>query len=452
MTIPNIIHQMWANYSIPDDLKVYQESIKTHHPSKKYVYMFWNDETINAFIKDNYHEFYERYNRITKNIIKADFARYAILYKFGGVYLDLDIEVYKNVFELFKKTSLYLCEEHPEHCKEFPFEKIISNWLIASPIQCTHLYNFMKLVLESHSNDPLHCSGPFMITKYLNTNNENVEILDYSLFGFMNKRQIWRLLDENKKVIQHKDSHGIHYYYGSWWKKKPTRKPVFTIITPTIGRRSLLKLKEQLKHESLPYVHLIMWDSKRAHDEPGGPLQPNEVCDENTFCYEINHPLYPEDVQKKTQKTPRMDVLLRAYGITMARSPYIKCMDDDTWPETDHLSRVLKFMMSNKLDFCHCYRKMWKRNGDCIGVDKFEAIGGKNKFGYTLLDNSSTFYNRKAANILCNIYLDYPIYGDDRLTYEPLMKYCSGKLLPDVLTNHSCQPHLETYFEQNCTV
>ena len=214
----------------------------------------------------------------------------------------------------------------------------------------------------------------------------------------------------------------------------------WTIVTPTVGRRSVLRLKEILKEETVPYVHFIMMDSKRDEDA----LTPEELEDDKTFVYDIRHPLYP-------QPNARMDVYLRGVGITMARTQYIRCCDDDAWPEAGHLSRVTEFMQKNNLDYTWCLRRMYDREGNKLGIDSFEAIGVKNKFGYNLLDNSSLFYNRRAALILSQVFLTNPIYGDDRLTWEPLNKFCKGDFLPEILTNHSAQPHLTEFFKQNCT-
>lgn len=215
---------------------------------------------------------------------------------------------------------------------------------------------------------------------------------------------------------------------------------VFTIVTPTVGRQSLLRLKDVLKCETVPYIHLILFDDKRCD----GALDPGDLEDARTFCYELRHPLY-------AGKSSRTDVWLRAVGLTMARTPYIKCCDDDTWPEANHLERVLQFMQANGLDFTYCLRRMWTRSGELIGIDRFEAIGDVNRFGYRLLDNSSLFYNRKAAAILREVFLTHQFYGDDRYTYDPLAAQCKGMRLDEVLTNHMAQPELENFFRQHCS-
>ena len=215
---------------------------------------------------------------------------------------------------------------------------------------------------------------------------------------------------------------------------------MWTIVTPTIGRKSILDLKEKLAKEELPYVHLVMMDSKK---DPNA-LAKEDIEDDRTFVYEIRHPLYP-------QPNARMDVYLRAIGILMARTPYIRCCDDDVWPEEGHLSVVTDFMEKENLDFTWCLRRMYTKEKEIIGIDRFEAIGEKNKFGYNLLDNSSLFYNQKAARILAQVFLNNPVYGDDRLTWDPLHQFCKGKFLDKVLTNHMAQPNLNDFFKENCS-
>lgn len=214
---------------------------------------------------------------------------------------------------------------------------------------------------------------------------------------------------------------------------------LWTIVTPTIGRKSIFRLKEQLAKETVPYVHLIMMDSKRDADS----VSPADLEDENTVVYDIRHPLYPEP-------DARMDVYLRGVGILMARTPYVKCCDDDAWPEVGHLSRAMEFMKSQQLDFTWCLRRMYDREGNVLGVDRFEAVGEKNEFGYNLLDNSSLFCNRQASLVAAQIFIQYPVYGDDRITWDPLHELCAGKGLPEVWMNHMAQPNLVNFFRENC--
>jgi len=76
---------------------------------ENYEYIFWDDEKMNVFISNYYPLFYEYlYKKFPYNIQKYDFARYLILYHYGGIYADLDYFCVKNFSKLidFKKVSI----------------------------------------------------------------------------------------------------------------------------------------------------------------------------------------------------------------------------------------------------------------------------------------------------------------------------------------------------------
>ncbi|EKG16492.1 hypothetical protein MPH_06268 [Macrophomina phaseolina MS6] len=86
--IPKIIHQTYANTSIPDHWKPAQRSCLDLHPD--YEYKFWTDDDANEFIAKEYPWFEETWKSYPHNIQRADALRYFVLVHFGGVYIDLD--------------------------------------------------------------------------------------------------------------------------------------------------------------------------------------------------------------------------------------------------------------------------------------------------------------------------------------------------------------------------
>ena len=97
--IPKIIMQTWKNHDIPDKWKISPKSIKKYMPDWKYVLM--TDEDNRAFVKKYFPDFLPYYDGFIHNIMRADAIRYMYLYKFGGIYMDLDFEVKHNLDSLF---------------------------------------------------------------------------------------------------------------------------------------------------------------------------------------------------------------------------------------------------------------------------------------------------------------------------------------------------------------
>lgn len=237
--------------------------------------------------------------------------------------------------------------------------------------------------------------------------------------------------------------------------------PVITIITPTLGNPTLIRLKKSLQYESIPFIHLILWDKNRCNNA----ISPKILEDKNTFCYEFTHPYHNYPGQ-------RNDVWLRGVGISLTNTPYVTFFDDDTWPNRGHLTKIINMFRKKKVNYINCYRRMWEdtnlnnnkyllnennntinnldlhKNLKLIGTDDFEATGELNKFGYTLFDNSSIYLKLEVARKIMNVFLNNQIYGDDRLT-SSIFDEEKGFCLKEVLVNHVAKPSLLHFFKNN---
>lgn len=224
---------------------------------------------------------------------------------------------------------------------------------------------------------------------------------------------------------------------------KYNSKPLITIITPTLGNPSIMNLINALEGEAIPYVHLILFDKNRVENG----LKPSDLHNgQTTFCYEF---LHPHLLKKENQ---RNDVWLRAVGISLANTDYVTFFDDDTWPDRNHLKKIINFIKVRDYGYTFCKRRMWEKTANnklsLIGTDNFEAIGIKNKEGYRLIDNSSLYMTIQTARMLIPTYLNNQIYGDDRITPDILDKNAIGGQYEEVLVNHIAKPILVNYFKK----
>ena len=91
--IPKLIHQTWKSSQLPAKWLPFVNKVKTLNPEWKY--QLWTDADNETFVKENFPDFYQVYQGFSKAIMRADVIRYLLMYKLGGVYLDLDYEVLK---------------------------------------------------------------------------------------------------------------------------------------------------------------------------------------------------------------------------------------------------------------------------------------------------------------------------------------------------------------------
>ena len=92
--IPKIIHQIWLGSPVPERYKEWMNSWRIHNP--EWLYILWTDETV-AYLK-LYNQ--ELYNKARNYGQKSDILRYELLYKFGGLYVDIDFRCLKP-FDIF---------------------------------------------------------------------------------------------------------------------------------------------------------------------------------------------------------------------------------------------------------------------------------------------------------------------------------------------------------------
>ena len=107
--IPKIIHYCWfGGNSLPDEYKKYIDSWKKLCPD--YEIKEWNESNYDVS-KNKY--MFDAYN-VKKWAFVPDYARFDIIYEYGGFYLDTDVELVKSLDELIELKG-YLGFETAEY-------------------------------------------------------------------------------------------------------------------------------------------------------------------------------------------------------------------------------------------------------------------------------------------------------------------------------------------------
>ena len=102
LTIPRKIHQIWLGPKpIPKLYKEYAKTWQSLHPD--WEYKLWQEEDIVSW------DFASKdlFNQASSYQEKADILRYEILYKYGGLYVDMDYKAFKKFDELHHIYHFY---------------------------------------------------------------------------------------------------------------------------------------------------------------------------------------------------------------------------------------------------------------------------------------------------------------------------------------------------------
>ena len=112
MTIPKVIHHIWMGDKKIPDINLYcVNSIKA--TNKDFEYRLWKDRDIDIVMKTEFPEYYEKFNKLPRMIMKIDMFRYFLMYKYGGLYTDMDYLMFKR-FNLLNEKVVIPCNREDE--------------------------------------------------------------------------------------------------------------------------------------------------------------------------------------------------------------------------------------------------------------------------------------------------------------------------------------------------
>jgi mannosyltransferase OCH1-like enzyme len=150
-----------------------------------YNYYLYDDKDMDEFVNKYYNgEISECYNKLNITVAKSDFWRYLVLYKYGGVYLDMDSSIEKPLNELIKEEDQAIITEEGN-----PYNYV--QWALIFSKEHPILKKTIELICDNiknnrYPNDIHKMTGPDIYTKAINeihkelfNNNLNHKDLNY---------------------------------------------------------------------------------------------------------------------------------------------------------------------------------------------------------------------------------------------------------------------------------
>lgn len=167
--IPKVIHTTWKTSEIPDKWKAADTACK--QILSDYTHRLWTDDEMESFVKTEYPDFYPTYKAYKYHIQRCDVFRLLVLYKYGGIYMDLDV-VCKQRLDNLLNYDLVLARSNN-------IKTVFANlFFMASPNNPFIGYCIQQLPkhVQSYSNSGKHfhvmySTGPMFITKMVNEYN-----------------------------------------------------------------------------------------------------------------------------------------------------------------------------------------------------------------------------------------------------------------------------------------
>jgi mannosyltransferase OCH1-like enzyme len=180
-------------------------------------YRLWIDEDRRQLMEETFPEFASRFRKIKQGIVRADIARYAFLYRDGGVYLDTDYKILRPLGEFVSTACLLPIEVGQLGDSDLK----LGNAVLAS----SKNHPFWRDLITDifHINDcgfdgcnPVLATGPLALTRFWLQNASRYPDIVTPAQSVFYPELAW----SNFSYRRSHNTHGVHLCWGSWRGKK----------------------------------------------------------------------------------------------------------------------------------------------------------------------------------------------------------------------------------------
>jgi mannosyltransferase OCH1-like enzyme len=225
--IPKNIFQSWYTRELPLLIQSRINIMKETNPD--YTYKLYTDADMDEFVNTEYKgEIANCYNKLNLIVAKVDFWRYLILYKYGGVYLDMDSHISVPLNEIIRPDdqAIITAETNPN---------LFAQWALFFNKKHPILKQLIELIVynintNKHPENVSKTTGPYAFSTA-------IKIYHYSLYNvILNHESItintdltyetnnisYRIysIDYNKKLIFKFPDWRLLYINKKHWKQE----------------------------------------------------------------------------------------------------------------------------------------------------------------------------------------------------------------------------------------
>jgi mannosyltransferase OCH1-like enzyme len=201
--IPKIIHYCWLSEDqIPEKLRQCMSSWK--EKLHGYEFMLWNfdrfDISVSIWVKQAF--------EVKKYAFAADFIRLYAVYRYGGIYLDTDIEVIKSFDDLLDSNIMLGYEDN--HTKDVEAGCIGAEKGSILIKKCLDYYNDRKFIKPNGDYDMIPL--PQIMRNIFNKIDTNISFHSADYFTAKNFR--------TGRITVTNNTYTIHHFAGSWLSER----------------------------------------------------------------------------------------------------------------------------------------------------------------------------------------------------------------------------------------
>ena len=232
MKIPKHIYQSWHSKTVhPNVQNNVIDVMKSKNPD--YTHEIYTDEEIDKFVHENYDgEIAECYDRIDIIVAKVDFWRYLLLYKKGGIYLDIDSSINNSIKD-------FIDEEDEAFITRESGDKFYAQWGLFFAKEHPIMKKTIELVVDNIKNNryphDIHkMTGPTVFTRAVNIVSNGKDVVSNCMF-YGNKDGVYHTEGRNYRIFKTDFDKNLSFLHKFWkasrggkvhWVDQQKRRPI----------------------------------------------------------------------------------------------------------------------------------------------------------------------------------------------------------------------------------
>jgi len=211
--VPLTIYESWHTNQVPGKMRETIYSVLEMNP--EFDYYLYSDEACEKFIKDNFNEeVLTAFNTLKPGAYKSDLWRYCILYKKGGVYLDIKFKTLVPLAPIIEVNPEIFVRDMPITFS-FDFHSQVYNAFIVSPPNNPIFKGCIDEIIHNcklklYKTGPLDITGPGCLFKNINKYKDNKYI--YTVPFYTSTNAIYNIVLYHSYTINYNNTRIIESY------------------------------------------------------------------------------------------------------------------------------------------------------------------------------------------------------------------------------------------------
>jgi hypothetical protein len=171
--VPLTIYQSWHSNQVATKMRDTVYRLLDANP--EFDYYLYSDDACRRFIEMNYdEEVVSAFNTLKPGAYKSDLWRYCIMYKRGGVYIDIKYYSAVPLIDIIKKNPVIFTRDRPHYCANMKDITGVYNAFMVSPPNNKVFKKCIDEIVEScklklYRSNSLDITGPCQLSRMMDS-------------------------------------------------------------------------------------------------------------------------------------------------------------------------------------------------------------------------------------------------------------------------------------------